>query len=529
MSDKNTTQSSNANPGAAGGGSQRIRAGSNSLVSIIGAAVILIAVNYLGMRHYVRGDWTSAGMYTLSDKSVKTLKAVDKDIQIYALWSKSDPRFLDVKELLDRYLATTPRIKLEIVDPDLNQDRMEFIIQRYGAKMRDMGGGMMAIEATIIVVSGDNVKFVSSSEFEDHGGDMLGMGGGESKDELSSYKAEQSLSSAILSVTSDLQAKICFTQGHDEWVFEGFGGRGLGSLKEGLVQDGYKVEAITTVGSSRIQLGCETVVVVGPQKAFMEEESAVLDGYLSRGGKLLLLLDPIIEGNRFVPTGLERLTAKYGIKLLQDVVFETDARRLVSPSPFTFTASEFTPHESVKQLAIPDSVGEEIKKELGAYPVVFSMARSLALKKETSAVADILAKSSESSWGEVDLVSLGTGESVPSKDQYDNKGPTVVAMAASIPGRSEKETGGRLAVVGDSDFLAEELFVNAGLNNRDFWSGLVGWLTSRGDLISIAPKNPEHVRLNLTESDLQTFQQVVIGEILLFIALGVVVWLKRRS
>ncbi len=516
------------NPNNTSGG-QRLRAGSNTVLSILGAAVILVAVNYLAMRHYARADWTSSGLYTLSDKSTKMLAALQKDVQVYSLWSQADPRFPDVKELLDRYAAASPRFKLEVIDPDLNQDRVEFIVGRYGAKMSDIGGGMMAIEASVIVVCGDNVKFVSSSDFEDFQGDMFGGGGGEDKDELSGYKAEQAISSAVLSVTSESQAKICFTQGHGEWVFEGFGGRGLGGVKEGLVQDGYKVEAITTTGASRVPPGCDLVVVAGPEKAFMEEEAALLDNYLKRGGRLLLLLDPILEGEKFAPTGLEQLSARHGIKLSRDIILEMDPRRLVSQSPFTLIASEFTSHDAVKQLAIPDSVGPEVKKEIGAYPVVFATSRSLVLREGTDTVTDVLARSSELSWGEVDLATLGAGETVPTKDQYDTQGPAAIAAVASLPGDGKEEENGRLAVVGDSDFLADELFVNASLYNRDFWSGLIGWLTSRGDLISIAPKNPEHVRLGLTEQDVGTFWQVVVGEVLFFVVLGVIVWMRRRS
>ena len=507
---------------------KRIRAGSNTLISIVGAAVILVAVNYLAMRHYKRADWTSSQIYTLSDKSTKMLGKLNREVQLYLLWSQADPRFPDVKEILGRYLAASRKLKLEVLDQDLNPERVQWIVDRYGAKIRDMGGGMLAIEASIIVVSGDNVKFVSSSEFEDFGSDMMGGGQHEHSEELSGYKAEQAISSAILSVTAETQAKICFTQGHDEWVFEGFGGRGLGMIKEGLVQDGYKVEAISLVGSSRVPPGCDMVTVAGPQKAFAGEETALLEAYVKRGGRLLLLLDPIIEGNQFNPTGLEQLVAGLGIKLSNDIVLETDPRRLVSPSPFTFTLSEITSHESVSQLSIPDSVGEEVKKQIGAYPVVFSMARSLGLREGTDTVADVLAKSSDSSWGEVDLASIGGGDTAPEKDQYDTEGPAPVAMAATVGASGEKEKDGRVIVVGDSDFLSEELFVNASLYNRDFWSGLVGWLTLRGDLISIAPKNPEHVRLSLTEEDVSTFWQLVVGEVLFFVVLGVIVWMRRR-
>jgi hypothetical protein len=456
------------------------------------------------------------------------LHGIKRDVQLHLLWSQADERYADVKELLDRYVAVSPLIKLEVLDQDLNPDRVQIIIEQYGAKMRDMGQGMVAIEASIIVVSGENVKFVSSADFEDFNEGMLG-GAQDSGDDISGYKAEQALSSAILNVTSDKQQKVCFTQGHGEWVFEGFGGRALGHLKDELVQDGYKVRVITPAGATRIPPDCDLVVVVSPQNAFMEEESNNLDRYLTRGGRLLLLLDPIMEEARFKLTGLEQFTAAHGIKLSRDILFEVDSRRLVSASPFTFTASEFTSHESVKQLAIPDSVGEEAKRELGAYPVVFSTVRSLVQSSDADAIAEILAKSSPTSWGEVDIHSLGSGESVPTKSQYDTGGPAILAMAASLAEGGNPKEGGRLIVVGDSDFLANELFVNASLNNRDFWSGLVGWLTAREELISIAPKNPEHIRLNLTEEDISSVWQLLVGEVLFFILLGVVVWMRRRS
>ena len=132
-------------------------------------------------------------------------------------------------------------------------------------------------------------------------------------------------------------------------------------------------------------------------------------------------------------------------------------------------------------------------------------------------------------WGKVDLNSLGTGESVPERDQHDNAGPLPLAMAAVLSAPGDNRPAGRLVVVGDSDFLSEELFVSTGLFNRDLWSGLVGWLTSREDLVSIAAKNPEHVRLQLTQDDFLTIVLLLIGEVLLVIAVGIVVWIRRRS
>jgi ABC-type uncharacterized transport system involved in gliding motility auxiliary subunit len=506
-------------------GATRTQRGTNTAISIIAAAAILVMVNYLAMRHYARADWTASGIYTLSDKTAKVVGGLKSDVEMHVLWSQADQRFPDVKEILDGYQALSPRLDVEVIDPDLNPDRVQLLIDRYGATLRADETGMMGIEAGVFVVSGDNVKFVSSEEFEDFGGEMTGP---EGEERVPAFKAEQELTSAILRVTSREQTLVCFTQGHAEWQFEGYGGRSLVHVKDGLKQDSFRVEAITSAGGA-IPDKCDLVVVAGPERGFMEDENQALDAYLSGGGRLLLLLDPIVEGDRYAPTGLEQLAAKRGIKLKTDVVLEVDPRRLVSQTPLTFLVSAFEDHDAVRQLAIPEGVGAEVKARLGAYPVVLSTARSLAPVDDAEVVAEVLARSSEVAWGEVDMASLGTGESVPAKDQYDNEGPAPLAMAAVLPARGDNRPAGRLVVVGDSDFLAEELFVSAGLFNRDLWSGLVGWLTSREDLVSIAPKNPEHVRLQLTQDDFLTIVFLLVGEVLLGIAAGIVVWIRRRS
>jgi len=506
-------------------GAARFRRGSNSAISIVAAAAILIMVNYLAMRHYARVDWTASGIYTLSDKTAKVVGGLKADVKLHVLWSQADGRFPDVKEILDGYQALSPRLNVEVIDPDLNPDRVQLLIDRYGATLRADESGMMGIEAGVFVISGDNVKFVSSEEFEDFDGEMMGA---EGEEQVPAFKAEQEITSAIMRVTSGEQTLVCFTQGHTEWQFDGYGGRSLTHIKDGLKQDSYQVLAITTAGG-KVPKDCDLIVVAGPERGFMEDESRALEAYLVGGGRLLLLLDPIVEGDRYALTGLEQLVARRGIRLKTDIVLEVDPRRLVSQTPLTFLASEFTAHDAVRQLAIPDGVGAEVKAELGAYPVVLSTARSLAPVDDAEAVAEVLARSSKDSWGEVDLNSLGTGETVPQRDQYDSAGPAPLAMAAVLAASGEDRQAGRLVVVGDSDFLSEELFVSAGLFNRDLWSGLVGWLSSREDLISIAPKNPEHVRLQLTQDDFLTIVFLLIGEVLLGIALGVVVWIRRRS
>ncbi|MFO8072239.1 MAG: GldG family protein [Polyangia bacterium] len=506
---------------------RQIGMGGNTAVSVIGAAAILVMANYLVSRHYVRGDWTGGGIYTLSDKSEEVVGGLEKNISLYMMWSQADLRFADVKELLDNYAALSPHLSLEVVDPDLAPEKVQMLTQRYGGKVLTDGVNV-GWQAGVFVVSGENVKFVGAEKFEAQPADPMGRASGD-EEAVSGYRAEQEITSALLRVTAEEQAGVCFVQGHGERELEGFGRRSLARVKDELEQDSYRVEGLITAGTERVPAHCDLVVVAGPQRAFTEKEAELLGEYVDEGGRLLLLLDPLFEGDRFAPTGLERLCADRGIVLHNDLVVEVEASRLVSMSNDLFTASEFTSHEAVEQLSVPVSAGADASQQLGAYPVVFASARSLEADEESETVAEPLARSSESSWGETDLSFVDPRGAPPEKDQYDVPGPAVLAMAAALPARSEDEEGGRLVVVGDSDVIGEELIAHAGFYNRDFWSGLVGWLTSREDLISIAPKDTEHIKLTLSWDDFLTIVALLIGEVLLGIAAGVVVWIRRRS
>ena len=110
---------------------ERVKLGTNTAVSVIAVAAILLMVNYLSMRHYYRADWTSSGMYTLSDKTEKVLSVLDSEVSLYVLWSQGDPRFVDAKELLDNYTGLSSKIKLEVIDPDISPERVQIIIDSH--------------------------------------------------------------------------------------------------------------------------------------------------------------------------------------------------------------------------------------------------------------------------------------------------------------------------------------------------------------------------------------------------------------
>ena len=111
---------------------------------------------------------------------------------------------------------------------------------------------------------------------------------------------------------------VYFTTGHGELndpeSAGPLGGRGLGGVTLFQQLLGYLNYDIRELGltnglSVDVPSDAAMVVVLGPQRRFLEGEMAALDRYLARGGSLLLALDPESE---FDTSGLEqRLGVRY--------------------------------------------------------------------------------------------------------------------------------------------------------------------------------------------------------------------------
>ena len=68
---------------------------------VVLSAMILLMVNYLAFRHFERFDWTTQRLYSVSERTVEVLSELDRSIDIYLFMSEGEPKYEDVKELLN--------------------------------------------------------------------------------------------------------------------------------------------------------------------------------------------------------------------------------------------------------------------------------------------------------------------------------------------------------------------------------------------------------------------------------------------
>ncbi len=505
-----------ADRGAAmpGGGRRRrtVEQVATSASSLLAFAIVLM-VNYLAFRHYARVDWTSQGMFTLSPKSKQVLRDLDKDIDLYLFMSRAEPNFGHTEELLQRYKAASSRLKIHFVDPDRQPSEFKVLAQRLGVQGGVTGSGDVVADVAAVVARGDKNWHVSRE-------DLVGWEGGGGEDSAAiSVKAEQALTGAIVQVVSGSPTKVCVTTGHGEWSLDENDERSLASLKLGLRHDNLEWEAFDTLGKKEVPKGCNALYVIGPTRAFSEPEAKLILDYVHAGGNALLALDPVIEHDQIEPTGFENPLKAIGVRLDNDLVLEMSEEHRGSPSPVEFFVTEFGDHDTVRALK-------------GRARVGVALARGLSVLDKTDKVEPLM-RTSGKGFGATDLTRIMNSDTAPERGPADIAGPIDLAYAVRVqaaPDELHPKPGGRLVIVGDSDFLQPPLLEANELANFHLASAWTGWLTARKALIEIPPKKVKDGAIVFTQDDLAAllFRVVVLlpGAVLLF---GVAVWFNRRA
>ena len=532
----------------------------------LGAGVLLVAalvliVNYFGWKYWKRFDWTSSRIYTLSEKSRAVVADLDQDVEAVVFMTPGSQLYVPVTELLARYQAASSRIKVRVIDPDRNPAEARRLLDEH--QVRNL--------SSVVLASSDGERrVIEEADLAEY--DYSGMQMGEGP-QIREFLGEQLFTGAMLELVERRKPKILFTTGHGESAPDDVSPRGLSQAQELLGRDNFEVETWGTLGQGRVPDGTDLVVVAGPQVALLEPELELLTRYLLDGGRVLLLLDPVVGAGGLERSGFGPWLEGYGVRLGEDIVVDP-----TNPLPFysaeTFFANEYLDHPITEAL------------EDASYPVVFSLARSVgALERgeDPEITVTEIVRSSPDAWGETDLARLDA----VARDENDTPGPVGLGVAVEIdagaggaeadgdgsltviddeeeadapaaasaapaaeedaaaaavnaaaiegapvaPAAAADESGppraGRLVVFGDSDFASNAQL--AAVGNPTLLLNTLNWLVERENLLEIPPKKAEQIQLNLTRADLSTIYLLVLLALpLASVVAGVGVYLRRR-
>lgn len=482
--------------------------------SLLGAGVVLalmlfVIVNYFGWKYYARWDWTSSQLYTISEKTSNILGQLDGDVEVIAFLSPAEQLYGPINELLTGYEEASDRLSVRYVDPEKNLLEAQSLVDRYEIAQLNV----------VIFDAGDDRRVVDTADLADY--DYSGMQTGQGV-KMTAFRGEQVFTSTLLELMENRKPKILFTSGHGELSLDDFSGSGLSMARDLMGKDNFEIEEWVTLGETSVPEGTDLIVIAGPSSNFIEPELNLLSAHLESGGRLLVLIDPVLSADGgFSQTGLEPLLLEFGVELADDVVVDP-----ANPLPFfgaeTIFVNIYGDHLITRAL------------DQAQLPVIVPLGRSVratASGVEGLIVTELMMTSVDG-WGETDLDNLDQ----VARDDADIPGPVSLAVAVEAADDSAAATASeprdasadmRLVVVGDSDFASNSQVQN--VPNATLFANSLNWLVDRETLVGIPPKEPEQVRLSLTGGEMsRIFWLVLVILPGLALVSGVAVYFRRR-
>lgn len=269
--------------------------------------VLIIVAAFMGLNYGMQKldltplDFSQEKLYTLTNESKERVKNIDKDVNIYFVGYTDDDSNLD---LAKQYKKVNNKITAEAVDANNRPD----LVQKYGIE-----SGTQAI----IVASGEKSKILTSQDLVSY--------------DTTSYEtvsvAEQKMTSAIISVTSDKTPKVYFLEGYSQFSLS----QNMSYLKVFLQNDINDVESLNILSTGKVPDDCDTLVITTPSKDFDDIATNAIIDYINSGRNILWL--NAAQTQNLNLTNVNKILALYGINPFESgLIRETDTSRMMSNS-----------------------------------------------------------------------------------------------------------------------------------------------------------------------------------------------------
>ncbi len=465
------------------------------LISIVTVLALVIMLNYLGARYYLRFMWSKEATVQLSSQTVALLKSVTNQVNVIIYFDKTDKLYDSVKALLDEYHLTNPKISVQTVDylVDASLAQQVKATNKLGSDQDknlvifNSGGRRKIVAApTLADYTYESVPNAKEQEWAQH---------------LKAFEGEKYFSSAILSLISTHTLKACFLEGHGEHGLDATGDDGYQKFGQVCEDNNVQTSVIKLLGTNTIPGDCNLLVIAGPRSAIPRDELEKIRLYLNQGGRLLVLFNYETH-NKY--TGLEAILTNWNVNVGMDIV--SDPKNKMTSGALAVSA--FNPNQPV------------------AEPLV---GLTLAMVNPRSISALNLAKQGPETPKVDELAFTGTNALIGDSPTTGTGVPVICAVEkASIKGVFSERGTTAMVVVGDSVFLTN-LHIDDS-DNRAFAGSAINWLLDQTQLLQGVGARPvKEYKLTMTQSQMSRITWLFLGAMpggVLF--LGGLVWFRRR-
>ena len=463
--------------------------------------VLLILAAFLGINTGMKVwdltpiDLSQEKLYTLTDESKERVKNIDKDVHLYFVGYTDDNADLT---LAKQYKDANERIVAEAVDSESRPD----LVEKYG--IQDTGS------SGIIVECGDRSKVLTASDLVTY--------------DSTTYEtisiAEEKLTSAIISVTTDNIPKVYFLEGYSDFTLD----YNMYYLNAYLQNEVTEVDTLNLLSTGNVPDDCDTLVITSPSQDFSNDAKTAIINYINRGGNILWL-----NAATAVSTDLPNVNevlALYGVNPFEvGVIRETDSSRMVANSP---------------DLVIPNLGYSKITEDIYSDGIILANATKININEDgledLNVVETDLATTSEGAYFRTNFNNSST-----TAVEGEETGSFVVGAELEKTITEENEETGEssltstLIIYGENYFISDYRLrqedqypaIQSSTYNKDLVLNSLAYLSDREEDIT-ARKSTGTVTYTATEQQ-DTIVKIIIFTIpVLIILAGLIVWQKRR-
>jgi gliding-associated putative ABC transporter substrate-binding component GldG len=436
---------------------------------------IIILVNLIASRFFLRLDYTADQRYTLSKATKDILSQLDEPITISAYFSEDLPPNIeqvrqDFRDMLVEYASNSGGlIVYEFINPSESQE----------SEMKAQQSGIQPI--MINVRERDQMK-----QQRAYLGALVQMG--DRKEVIPFIQPgaamEYALSTNIKKLAVKDKPRIGLLQGHGEAT--------LSSIQQLYQQLSilYSVEQFEFSDTTGVPQQFKTIVIVAPKDTVPALHISYLDEFLNRGGRLLIALNTVNGdlsngmGNKTY-TGFETWLKQRGIEIEDNFVIDASCSNVMvrqQQGPFMMN----TPVQFPYLPAITNFTKHPITDGIESVVLIFASPIRIT-STDTSVVMFPLAVTSQKSGVQNAPIYFDVMKQWTLSDFPLSSLPVAVLAEGKIPGTS----GYKMVIFSDGDFAVNGEGQNAqqlSEDNVSFMANAIDWLSDDTGLIELRTK-----------------------------------------
>jgi len=505
-------------------------------------AAILVLLNLLGMRWFVRADLTHDKLFTPSESTRTLLKSLDDNVLVRAYFTRELPppynrTEQDLKDLLDEYRNLSGgKLRYEFLDPAEKGQGGEQEMLLKGIPMvqvTDVSSDKLEVKNGFM---GVEVLFADKSEVIPVVQNAQGL--------------EYLLTSKIRKVTGKDRGTVAIAQGF-----------GMPALSQQMGQAGqqiheqYTLKTVDLEQGEDLPAGARVLLVVGPTQPLSDWALSRIDRFLAEGGGVAVFAagvqaDLSTQSAQAMTDPFGGLLKDYGVTIGDDLVGDSrNVRITVSQRRGIFTFQNMVDYPYIPLMSDLSHANPVVKDLDSVFLPFVSTVRSKPVQGVT--YTDLV-RSSPDSWDAhtpFDVRAL-----VPEGERQapqQSGGPYPVALAAegtfpshyagrtvTRPGRDgekpvevpqPKAAPGRLLVVGTGDFMEDTFAMNG--EDMPFLMNGIDWLARDEGLIALRSRGVTDRPLEKVSDTTRDAVKVVdvLGGALFLILVGLIRWKLRQG